>query len=186
MTRLLAVLFCAALALPVATSAQPVPEPEGYRHDHYRAPVPDTLAGATVISDAEAHALWQSGSAVFVDVLPRPPKPENLPEGTVWRPKPRHSIPGAIWMPNVGYGQLAPSYESYYRNGLSQITDGSVERPVVLFCLSECWMSWNAAKRAVGWGYSAVHWYPGGTDGWASMDLRTEVLSPMPGEPITR
>ena len=29
-------------------------------------------------------------------------------------------------------------------------------------------MSWNAAKRAVALGYSAVNWYPEGVDGWAA------------------
>ncbi|OIQ28860.1 MAG: rhodanese [Alphaproteobacteria bacterium MedPE-SWcel] len=181
MTRLWAVVLCA--AHPWMAFAQSVPEPAGYRHDQYRGPVPETLAGAAVISDEEAHALWQSGAAVFVDVLPRAPKPENLPEGTVWRQKPRHSIPGAIWMPNVGYGKLAAAYESYYRSGLTQVTGGRPDQPVVIFCLAECWMSWNAAKRAVSWGYTAVSWYPEGTDGWAFMGFDTESLVPMPGEP---
>jgi PQQ-dependent catabolism-associated CXXCW motif protein len=35
----------------------------------------------------------------------------------------------------------------------------------------ECWMSWNAAKRAVALGYARVHWYPDGTDGWAAAGL---------------
>ena len=27
-------------------------------------------------------------------------------------------------------------------------------------------MSWNAAKRAIEWGYASVLWYPLGADGW--------------------
>ncbi len=36
-----------------------VPEPEGYRTEDYRAPVPDTLAGARVISTSEAAEIWR-------------------------------------------------------------------------------------------------------------------------------
>ncbi|MEM8729791.1 MAG: PQQ-dependent catabolism-associated CXXCW motif protein, partial [Pseudomonadota bacterium] len=90
-----------ALALSQTAWAEPVEEPLGFRTEQYRAPVPDTLEGGQVVTPQEAHVLWQSGVA-FVDVLPRAPKPDNLPEGTIWRDKPRDSIPGAIWLPNVG------------------------------------------------------------------------------------
>ena len=33
-------------------------------------------------------------------------------------------------------------------------------------------MSWNAAKRALSWGYSNVAWYPDGTDGWRTPGFR--------------
>jgi len=73
-----------------------VPEPDSYRTEDYRAPVPDTLKGARVISTSEAAEIWRSKSGVFIDVLPRPPKPANLPTGTIWRDKPRFNIPGSI------------------------------------------------------------------------------------------
>jgi PQQ-dependent catabolism-associated CXXCW motif protein len=37
--------------------------------------------------------------------------------------------------------------------------------------MTDCWMSWNAARRAVALGYSAVNWYPLGADGWANSGL---------------
>ena len=66
-------------AAPQGTIRETVEEPGAYREDAYRAPVPATLAGATVVSTAEAHALWESGGAAFIDVLPRPPRPANDP-----------------------------------------------------------------------------------------------------------
>ena len=87
----LGVLLC---LLPVAGPAAGVSEPDGYRMDDYRAPVPTTLAGATVIDTDTAALMWEGGEAAFIDVMPRPPKPANLPEGTVWRDQPRDSIPG--------------------------------------------------------------------------------------------
>ena len=179
MIRALAVAICFA---GVAWS-QTVEEPQDYRNDHYRAPVPATLSGATTIGSAEAYAIWRAGKAGFIDVLPQPPKPTNLPEGTIWREKARHSIPGAIWLPNVGYGGIADVTADYFRSGLERVTGGDRAQPVVLFCLEDCWMSWNAAKRAIEWGYEDVYWFPDGTDGWAFLDYPLEQIHPMDGQP---
>jgi PQQ-dependent catabolism-associated CXXCW motif protein len=169
-------LLLAGLLAPAIAAAQ-VPEPEGFRGEPYRGPVPETLAGGTVLETPAAHSMWEAG-AVFVDVLPRAPKPENLPEGTIWRLPERESIPGAVWLPNVGYEALAEVDDRYFRAGLEAATGGDADEAVVFFCLDECWMSWNAAKRAMGYGYSAVHWYPEGTDGWTFEDYATEPVEP--------
>jgi len=174
-----AALLCALLLAFSAWAGQPA-EPDGFRMDQYRGPVPSTLEGATVLDDDGAHALWESGAVRFVDVLPRAPKPKNLPEGTIWRDKPRRSIPGAVWLVNVGYGALAEETDWYFRDGLREITGGDTSRPIVFFCLAECWMSWNAAKRALGYGYTSVYWYPDGTDGWTENLWNTEKIEPWP------
>ena len=100
-----------------AHAQQNVPEPDGYRTDDYRAPVPATLAGVRVLTTAEAEAIWRAGTGAFIDVLPRAPKPQNLPAGTVWRDKPRLNIPGSVWLPDTGYGKLAEATEDYLRRG---------------------------------------------------------------------
>jgi PQQ-dependent catabolism-associated CXXCW motif protein len=155
--------------------AETVPEPEGYRMAEYRAPVPATLAGATVLDTEGAQAMWQEGRAVFVDVLPRPPKPANLAPGTIWQAPARDTIPGATWLPNTGFGALAPETEAWFRGNLDRLTGGDPDRPVVFFCLADCWMSWNAARRAVlEYRLGAVYWYPFGTDGWEAAGLPLE------------
>ena len=146
----LAGLIAAMLALTVLAHAQQSPsEPEGYRTDNYRAPVPTTLAGARVLATEQAEAIWRSGSGVFVDVLPRPPKPPNLPAGTIWRDRPRFNIPGSIWLPDTGYGTLAAATEDYLRNGLARASGGNSARLPVIYCQADCWMSWNAASGVV-------------------------------------
>ncbi len=190
MTRTGAAALVAALFLlsaGPAGGAAPPPEPPGYRMDAYRAPGPATLAGARVVSTAEAHRLWQEKGAVFIDVLPRPPKPD-LPAGTVWREQPRFGIPGSIWLPDVGYGALSPEMERYYRENLARATSGDPGRTIVIYCLAECWMSWNAARRALEWGYGDVVWYPDGTDGWSFEGHPTEEYAPVPrpGEAVSR
>ena len=123
--------------------------------DHYRSPVPDELEGATVVDDDAAFALWKTGKVVFVDVLPKPPKPK-LPKGTILRERPRLSIPDSIWLANVGYGRLADETDQYFRGHLEAATEDK-DTPVLFFCLRDCWMSWNAAKRALSeYGYTHV------------------------------
>ena len=51
---------------------------------------------------------------------------------------------------------------------------------LVIYCLADCWMSWNAAKRALAYGYTNVAWYPDGTDGWERAKLPTSEAQPEP------
>jgi PQQ-dependent catabolism-associated CXXCW motif protein len=183
MTRWLAgcVLGLSLLCAPALRSGDRAPaEPDGYRLDDYRAPTPQTLRGARVISTAEAAALWQAKAAVFLDVMPHAPRPANLPTGTIWRDKPRWNIPGSLWLPDTGYGALAASTDSYLRSGVERATGGNRSKLVVVYCLIDCWMSWNAAKRLVSWGYTNIAWYPEGTDGWQFADLPVEQARPEP------
>jgi PQQ-dependent catabolism-associated CXXCW motif protein len=179
----LALLAAALAGLPARGDELSPPEPADYRLDDYQSPTPDTLRGARVVTTAEAEALWKRGGAVFVDVLLRPPKPANLPSGTIWRDKPRLDIPGSLWLPDTGYGALAPPMETYFRASLTKATGGDRAKPLVIYCLRECWMSWNAAKRAVALGYSNVIWYPDGADGWEKAGLPLASVAPEPRPP---
>jgi PQQ-dependent catabolism-associated CXXCW motif protein len=171
----------AVIALSTAARAEAlVDEPEGYRTEDYRTPVPETLAGGRVLTTAEAEVIWRAKSGVFIDVLPRPPKPSNLPAGTIWRDKPRFNIPGSIWLPDTGYGELAEATETYLRQGVVHASGGNRAALIVVYCQANCWMSWNAAKRILSWGYSNVAWYPDGTDGWERASLPTVESQPEP------
>lgn len=141
-------------------------EPDGYRLDDYRTPTPATVEGRQSLGTDEAHRLWQDHAAVFIDVLPAARRPDGLPAGSVWAPKPRLDIPGSTWLPDVGRGSLSPALEAWFRAGLERITSGDKAAPLVFYCLADCWMSWNATKRALRWGYTGARWYEAGTDGW--------------------
>jgi PQQ-dependent catabolism-associated CXXCW motif protein len=172
-----------AIGVGSARGQDPVPEPDGYRLEDYRAPTPATLKGARVVTTDEAAALWRAGGAVFVDVMPRPPRPAALPADTVWRDKPRRNIPGSIWLPDTGYGALAAAAESYFRTGLERAAAGDQTKALVFYCLKDCWMSWNAAKRALAMGYLNVVWFPAGTDGWEEAGLPLAAGQPAEGRP---
>jgi PQQ-dependent catabolism-associated CXXCW motif protein len=170
-----------ALAAGGARGEEPAAsEPEHYRNEDYRAPTPTTLRGARVIATAEAEALWRAGAAAFVDVMPQVPRPANLPEETLWREKPRPNIPGSTWLADTGYGQLSAGMVAYFRDGLERITGGDRAKVLVIYCQRDCWMSWNAAKRAVALGYPAVAWYPDGSDGWQEAGLPLSEAMPAP------
>jgi PQQ-dependent catabolism-associated CXXCW motif protein len=173
-------IVAAIMLVAPALADELVPEPEGYRTENYRAPVPETLAGARVLTTAEAETIWRGNTGFFIDVLPRPPKPPNLPLGTVWRDKPRFNIPGSMWLPDTGYGVLAAPAEAYLRQGLERATRGDKARQLVIYCQEDCWMSWNAAKRILSYGYSNVAWYPDGTDGWERAGLPLSESQPEP------
>jgi PQQ-dependent catabolism-associated CXXCW motif protein len=166
------------MLLAGAAQAADVPEPEGYRTGEYRAPTPATLRGVRVVTTGEAEQLWRGGEAIFVDVMPHAPRPANLPAGTIWRERPRQNIPGSIWLPDTGYGALAVVTEHYLRDNLARATGGNHAKLLVIYCLKDCWMSWNAAKRALAMGYTNVAWYPEGTDGWTDADLPLQQATP--------
>jgi quinoprotein dehydrogenase-associated probable ABC transporter substrate-binding protein/PQQ-dependent catabolism-associated CXXCW motif protein len=148
-------------------AARAVPEPEGYRMEDYKAPVPATLEGATVLDTAGLEALMEESRPVLVDVYPKPPRPEGRSENQLWIEPKRDNIKGSVWLPNVGYGALSPELEAYFRKNLETLTGGDRAKPVVFYCDVDCWMSWNAAKRAIHeLGYEKVYWYPLGVEGW--------------------
>lgn len=156
----------AAMSTPLApqpAQSQPA-EPSGFRGPPYQAPVPATLSGARTIDAARAEALHDAGVA-FVDVYPRQKRPPGLPEGTIWRGAPHQTIPGAHWLYDTGYDRLSAPESQRLAGGLGRIL-ADQDTPVVIFCRVDCWMGWNAAKRAVQMGYRNVMWFPGGVDDW--------------------
>ena len=80
----------------------------------------------------------------------------------------------------TGYGQLPTMTEDYFETGLEKATGNDKAKPVVIYCLKSCWMSWNAAKRAISFGYTSIIWYPDGTDGWSDAGFDLEDRKPEP------
>jgi PQQ-dependent catabolism-associated CXXCW motif protein len=184
-TRAIVVPVLALLAFaPHAGAGEPQAGPEldpgtGYRIARYRAPVPETVPGGTRVDIDRVEELIASG-AVLIDVMAAEGGGPD-PETGRWRlVKPRENIPGSTWLADVGKGVLDPGLESYFRTNLERLTQGDKARAIVIYCLADCWMGWNAARRAASWGYTAVNWYPEGTDGWRDWDGRLTTAEPEP------
>ena len=166
----------AVLLLSSPSRADPsVPIPDGYRQDDYRAPVPDSVPGAEVLHLPEMQALAARGGAVLVDVLPAPRRPDAMRPGVPWLPQPHFTLPGALWWPEVGRGALPEGAEARFAARLHAATSGDPARLVVFFCLNDCWMSWNAARRAASLGVRAG-WFPEGVDGWQAAGLPVQAV----------
>jgi PQQ-dependent catabolism-associated CXXCW motif protein len=78
-------------------------------------------------------------------------------------------------------GEIAPELDSTFRERLAKATDGDFARRIVIYCHERCWLSWNAARRAIRYGYRSVFWYPEGIEGWRAAGLETAVSEAPPG-----
>jgi PQQ-dependent catabolism-associated CXXCW motif protein len=159
----------------ITTSAK---EPADFWTGPINGPVPLTLAGGAVIHTQELDELLKKGDVILIDVSNRPRRPENLAPGAPWLPTPHRSIPGTVWIPGAGAGAIAPEIDSYFRDRLAQLTGNDLDHPIVIYCHERCWLSWNGAKRAVRYGYRAIHWFPEGIEGWRAAGLEAVVVEP--------
>ena len=158
-----------------------IEQPAGYRMERYDAEVPAALDGATTVDAIAVKSLLENDGAVVVDVIPEQRRPAALPPGQIWNPVEHRGIAGAIWLPDVGYGALSEATEAYFERHLRAATGGDPGHPVIFYCRADCWMSWNAAKRALSYGYRNVYWFADGLDGWLWEAFDTRVLVPQPG-----
>lgn len=167
----------AALALVAGVQArEPQPQPrsaepalfdaQGYRAARYRAPVKADPAPAAAIGLAEALALAPGRDALFLDVMPVEGGVRDPATG-VWTLSTGHlTIPGALWFPETGRAPVDPVLWQALEAAVREARRTAPDRPVILFCRTDCWMSWNAARRLALQGVPNVNWLAEGTDGW--------------------
>ena len=120
----------------------------------HSAPTPREVPGAkTIRTDALRDSLQAQPQPLLFDVL----------GGDA-----HASLPGAIWLPGAGRGQsFTDTLQARFAQTLNALTKGDRKRPLVFFCQGpQCWLSYNAALRAVVLGYEAVYWYRGGVEAW--------------------
>jgi PQQ-dependent catabolism-associated CXXCW motif protein len=169
----------APVAPPVADKS-PAPEPPDYWTGPINSAVPATITGGKVVHDARSlRALLNRPGTVLVDVSNAPRRPENLAAGAPWLPLPHQAIPGSVWIPGVGSGEIPPATGDFFRKKLAAATGDDPTRPVVIYCHRTCWLSWNAAKRAISYGYLNVYWFRDGIEGWKAAHFPTTVIEPL-------
>ena len=143
---------------------------QGYRASHYRGPVPRAPEGVSRIAPAAVATLVPDRDVLLIDVLPAEGG-QRQGDGT-WRlAQERPSLPGAHWFPEAGRGSPPPAIAEGFARGIARLTRRNKARMIVTFCLADCWMSWNAARRLRALGYTNVWWLAEGTDGWRDLGL---------------
>lgn len=138
------------------------------RQPPYHAPTPREIPGARVVHTLELHAMLKAPTPpVLIDVLSG--------EG-------HETLAGAVWLGGAGRGE---SFDDPVQTELAplllRLAAGDRARPLVFFCAgSQCWLSYNAALRAVASGFTSVYWYRGGIDAWeeAQLPMARTVSSP--------
>lgn len=168
----------ALLAFAVAAPDPALFDAQGYRIGQYRGPVAAAPAGVTRVDTATALRLHQAG-VLFIDVLPAEGGVRGE-DGILRLTVPRPSIPGAHWFPGAGAGAPDPAVTRWLLRGVGRLTAGDRRRPLVVFCLADCWLSWNAARRLAQAGYARIYWYADGTDGWTEAALPLLPATPVP------
>ena len=124
-------------------------------------PTPASIPGGRLVT-TEGLVEWvQGGRApyVIVDVLGH------------WE-----TLPGAVagvWLAQPG--GFGDDVQRQAEQLFGQWTRGDKDVALVFYCLSrECWMSYNAALRAIQAGYRNVLWYRGGLEAWKAAGLPTQ------------
>lgn len=186
MIRLLvaAALLAAPAAMADSTAEHRERRPElfhpdtGLRIARQRAPTPDDVPGARRIDAAEVARLAASG-AVLLDVAAASQSRFDELDGTWLVSEPHLSIPGATWLPETGRGALSPEMQRYLQTNLERLTTAR-DQPIVVFCIADCWMSWNAVQRITALGYSNALWFAEGTSGWLDAGHDLVPVDPVP------
>ncbi|EFO33683.1 rhodanese domain-containing protein [Roseibium sp. TrichSKD4] len=151
----------------------------GFRISRHRAPTPEDIPGNVVPVSTERAANLIGKGALPIDVSGALISRYDELEGTWLVQGPRDSLPGAVWLPEVGRGVLDEEMDRYLASNVTQLTNGNKDHPVLVFCMADCWMSWNAAQRIESLGYTTVYWFPEGVDGWRDSKREFEKVLPV-------
>ncbi len=124
-------------------------------------PTPASIPGGQVITTKGLVELIQGGQTPFLlfDVLGG-----------------QEVIPGAQFaVPAHQPGSFNDQTQQEFGGYLQQATSGNKQTPLVFYCQStQCWMSYNAALRAINMGYTNVLWYRGGIEAWKMAGMQTQ------------
>lgn len=173
---LLPALLLAAAAAQAGPESDALFNAEGYRQAHYRSPTPASVDGAvTVDTDTLQRLLKERPDTLLIDVYRRQWLFDRfIPD------EDHHNLAGSHWLANTGDGQLAPRWADYFEFHLARLSQGRQDRPMVFYCRSDCWLGWNAARRAARLGYTHLYWYRDGIDAWQQADLPLQQAEPAP------
>lgn len=119
-------------------------------------PTPTSIPGAQIVTTAILADALRGQSILMVDVLGG-----------------QQTIPSSVQAAYLGSaGHFRDEVQKTLVENLNYWTGGNPQVPIVFFCQGpQCWLSYNAALRAVQAGYPNVFWYRGGLEAWAAAKL---------------
>lgn len=131
--------------------------PQAQLHDQLHGPTPGSIPGGQVITTDKLLALYQQGQQTGLLVF------DVLGSGYML-PMAQNALGAA--QP----GSFDDTVQQEFGRYLQGVTQGRPDRPMVFYCQGpQCWMSYNAALRAIRLGYTQVYWYRGGIEAWQQM-----------------
>ena len=131
---------------------------DALRTSAYHAPTPRAIPGGRMVRTTGLEAMRKARRRPYlIDVL----------GGESHR-----TIAGAFWLAGAGAGDLNADEARRFRDAMAKFAAGDRNQPIVFFCAdSQCWLSYNAALRAIAAGYTNIMWYRGGLAAWGHAGL---------------
>jgi PQQ-dependent catabolism-associated CXXCW motif protein len=129
------------------------------RQAPYSAPTPRTIPGGKVLDTPALRRMLEAAPPpLLIDVA-----------GS----EAHTSVAGAVWLGGVGHGgNFIDILQAELQQSLQVLTGGDKSREIVFLCVdAKCWLSYNAALRAIALGYARVYWYRGGILAWRAAGL---------------
>jgi len=124
-------------------------------------PTPTSIPGARAVTTADLFQFAMRGKQPYLifDVLGGP-----------------QTLPNAIPAVDAAHpGNFKDQIQQDFGQFLQRVTGGRQDAAMIFYCAStHCWMSYNAALRAVNLGYRNVMWYRGGIEAWSSAGFPTQ------------
>lgn len=132
--------------------------PQDRLQTNLHGPTPTSIPGGKLITTDGVLSLYQqsnqNGLIVFHVLGPGPTLPNAQNAAPASQP-----------------GSFDDQTQQQFGQYLQQVTQGNRGRPLVFYCQStQCWMSYNAALRAIRMGFTQVYWYRGGIEAWQQME----------------
>jgi len=168
-----AMLALALASVPAVTSPDFDPV-SGYRIAHYRSVVPTPPEGVRRVDAREV----ATADAILIDVTPAEGARRDPATGHWSVPEPHQGIAGSHWFLEAGRGAIDPAIERWFLASVTRIAAARPGAPLIVYCLADCWMSWNAALRLRRAGFRQVNWFADGLDGWRDLGRPLESLRP--------
>ncbi len=129
------------------------------RQGEFHAPTPTAIPGGQLLTTQNlAKAINNGTQILLIDVLGG-----------------QYSLPNAYPAGVMAQGgDFNDRVQQQTVQWLGQVTGGQKNVPIVVYCSDPmCWLSYNAALRAIAAGYTNVYWYRGGLQAWQMAGLPT-------------